>query len=329
MSATSRASSTWTTAIEYLGFIAVLGLLCAIFGALSDNFLTAGTVTSIANKIPYLVVVSVGMTLVLIIAGIDLSVGSLLAVASAVMGVLIVEYNWPVWLAVVAGMATGTIAGALNGLVSVGARIPSFIVTLGMLEIARGATYLLMHNETKYIGSKIEWFSEPLSSISVSPAFVVAIAVVLVAQFALSRTTYGRYCQAIGGNPEAVRMSGINAKPYEIATFAIVGLLCGLGGLMYTSKLSTADPGAGIGLELQAIAAAVIGGTSLAGGRGSVIKTFFGVLVIAVLDTGLAQIGASESFKKLTTGSVIILAVLLDAYRTGLRHWFTSLFRKS
>lgn len=325
----TRTTALWSTVAEYVGFVVVLGLLAAIFGSLSENFLTAGTLTSIANKIPYLVVVSVGMTMVLIIAGIDLSVGSLLAVSAAVMGLLIVDYKWPVWLAAIAGFGTGTFAGFLNGLISVGARIPSFIVTLGMLEIARGATYLITNSETKYIGSKIEWFSKPIAAVGVSPAFFVAIAVVLVGQFVLAKTTYGRYCRAIGGNAEAVRMSGINARPYEIATFAIVGFLCALGGLMQTSKLATADPNAGVGLELLAIAAAVIGGTSLAGGRGSIINTFFGVLIIAVLESGLAQIGASEPLKRLITGSVIILAVVLDAYRSGLRRWFSSLLRRS
>lgn len=323
---TSQPSSAlWTTTAEYVGFVAVLGILCAIFGSMSENFLTVGTITTIANQIPALLVVSVGMTLVLIIAGIDLSVGSILAVSAAVTGVLIKQAEWSITLAAMAGLLTGTVVGAINGSISVLIGIPSFIVTLGMLEIARGATYRVTDSQSIYIGSKIEGFSEPLKSIGVSPAFLVAVGVVVLGQFVLSRTTYGRYCRGIGGNREAVRLSGVDTRPYEIATFAILGCLCALGGLMQLSKIPSVDPNAGVGLELLAIAAAVIGGTSLAGGRGSIVNTFFGVLIIQVLTSGLSSVGAEEADKRIITGTVIVAAVILDAYRTGLRRWLSSL----
>lgn len=326
MNEAPRKSIAWWAALaEYVGFVGVLAVLCGIFGSMSENFLSVGTMTTIANQIPALLVVSVGMTLVLIIAGIDLSVGSILAVSAAVTGVLIKQYEWSIWLAALAGLFTGTIVGIINGAISVLVGIPSFIVTLGMLEIARGATYYVTDSQSIYIGSKIEGFSEPLESIGVSPAFVVAMGVVLLGQFVLSKTTYGRYCRGIGGNREAVRLSGIDARPYEIATFAILGCLCGLGGLMLLSKIPTVDPNAGVGLELLAIAAAVIGGTSLAGGRGSVINTLFGVLIIQVLTSGLSSIGADEADKRMITGTVIVLAVVFDAYRTGFRRWLNSL----
>jgi len=144
---------------------------------------------------------------------------------------------------------------------------------------------------------------------------VVAVCVVLAGQFLLSRTVFGRYCIAIGTNKETVRMSGIDPRPTAIVVFALSGLLCAVGGIMQTSRLSSADPNAAVGLELSAIAAAVIGGTSLMGGRGSVINTFFGVLIIAVLQTGLAQIGTSDPVKRVITGTVIVAAVLIDRWR--------------
>ena len=155
-----------------------------------------------------------------------------------------------------------------------------------------------------------------LDAIGLSPAFLGACLTVLAGQFLLTRTVFGRYCIAIGTNAEAVRLSGIRAAPYSIAVFAISGLMCSLAGWAQTARLSTADPNAAVGIELSAIAACVIGGTSLMGGRGSVISSFIGVLIIKVLQTGLAQLGVSDANKQIITGSVIIVAVLLDAIRS-------------
>ncbi|QGQ21797.1 ABC transporter permease [Gimesia benthica] len=300
---------------QYAGLLGVLVLLVLIFHQMSDHFLTRQTLATVANNIPDLLVISVGMTLVLIIGGIDLSVGSLLALSSAVLGVCMVDWGWPLWAAVPVCLGTGALCGMLNGVISVKAGIPSFIVTLGMLEMARGGAYLLTDSQTKYIGSSIEWIGVPVKGLLFSPAFLLALVIVAVGQYLLTRTVFGRYCVAIGTNAEAVRMSGIRTAPCSIVVFAISGLLCGLAGVMQTSRLSTADPNAAVGLELSAIAACVIGGTSLMGGRGSVINTFFGVLIIAVLQTGLAQIGATDPLKRVITGAVIIVAVLLDAAR--------------
>ena len=304
-----------TSMIQYAGMAGGLLLLIFIFSMLSDSFLSSQTLASIANQIPELTVIAVGMTLILIIAGIDLSVGSILALSSVVLGVLMVDYNFSLYAAIPFCLLTGIACGLVNGTISVAAGIPSFIVTLGMLEIARGGAYLVTKNQTKYIGSSVEWIGAPISGLSVSPAFILAIAVVILGQFLLTKTVFGRYCIAIGTNAEAVRMSGIRAWPYSIAVFGISGLMCGLAGIIQTSRLASANPNAGTSLELSAIAACVIGGTSLMGGRGSIINTFFGVLIISVLETGLAQIGASDPSKRVITGAVIIIAVLLDALR--------------
>ena len=181
-------------------------------------------------------------------------------------------------------------------------------------------TKVVTDSQSIYVGKQIEGFGEPLPGISLSPAFLFAVTAVIAGQFLLTRTVFGRYCIAIGTNAEAVRMSGIRAAPYCIAVFVLSGLMCGLAGLAQTSRLSTADPNAAVGLELSAIAACVIGGTSLMGGRGSVVSSFIGVLIIAVLQTGLAQMGVTDANKQIITGSVIVTAVLLDAFRTrGIR----------
>lgn len=308
-------SKWFQTAVQYGGLVIVLLVLVLIFSLSSNNFFQMATLVTIANQIPDLTFLAVGMTLVLIVRGIDLSVGSLLALSAAVLGVLMTSHGWSIGSALAAAMVVAGLCGTVNGVISVSFGIPSFIVTLGMLEIARGATKVVTDSQSVYIGSEVEWFGQPIASALVSPAFVVAVLAVVVGQFVLTRTVFGRYCVAIGTNAEAVRMSGIRAAPYSIAVFGISGLMCGLAGLAQTSRLSTADPNGAIGIELAAIAACVIGGTSLMGGRGSVVSSFIGVLIIQVLQTGLAQVGVSDAKKQIITGTVIIMAVLIDAIR--------------
>jgi|GEM_PF-6249717 len=175
-------------------------------------------------------------------------------------------------------LVVGTAVGALNGSVMVRSKLPAFIVTLGMLEIARGSAYLITNSQTQYIGASIEKVSE-LALLGLSLPFFIAIALVFAAQFVLDRTVFGRYLVATGTNEEAVRLSGVDTRKIRIAVYALSGLLAGLGAIIHTARLGAADPNAGGGLELQAIAAVVVGGTSLMGGRGSVVGTLFGVLI--------------------------------------------------
>ena len=300
---------------DYGVLLLVLAGMVAVFSFRSENFFQQSTFVSIANQIPDLTFIAVGMTLVLLVGGIDLSVGSVLALSSAVLGTLMVDHEWSLWSAIPLCLLAGVICGLFNGVVSIGLRIPSFIVTLGMLEMARGATKVVTDSQTRYIGSAVESIGEPIPVLLLSPAFLFSLVVVGLGQFLLTRTVFGRYCIAIGTNEEAVRMSGIRTEPYSIAVFAISGLMCGFAGLSQASRLSSADPNAAIGIELSAIAACVIGGTSLMGGRANVVSTFIGVLIIAVLQTGLAQLGVSDANKQIITGAVIVVAVLLDACR--------------
>jgi len=300
---------------ESIALLAIwLGLLL-LFGALSHHFLTASALRTLANSIPPLTLVSAGMTLVLIIGAIDLSVGSVLGLCGAVLGVALLDWHWPFAAAALLALITGLAAGTINGALSFYLGIPTFIVTLGMLEVARGLAYLATNSQTKYIGTPVESLANPLPVLGVSTAFLLAVVVVAGTQMTLSRSVFGRHLIAIGSNEPAVRLAGINPRWTKIAVFALLGVFTGLAALCYTSRLGSSDPNAGVGLELSAIAAVVIGGTSLMGGRGSVINSFLGVLVIATLGAGLAQVGASEPTKRVITGLVIILAVVLDAWR--------------
>ncbi|MBS0341407.1 MAG: ABC transporter permease [Proteobacteria bacterium] len=298
----------------YVGLAVVLAAMIALFASLSDYFLTRETFVTIANEIPALAVMAVGMTFVLIIAGIDLSVGSVLALSAAITASAILQWHWSVPAAAALGLAAGLVCGAITGAVSVAWRLPSFIVSLGMLEAVRGSAYLVTNSRTQYVGDAISGLAAPWIG-GISAAFVLAVVLVIVGQVVLSRTVFGRCVVGIGTNEEAMRLAGVDPRPIRIAVFALTGLLAGLAGLMQSARLEAADPNAGAGIELQVIAAVVIGGTSLMGGRGSVVNTFFGVLIISVLEAGLAQIGASEPSKRIITGAVIVVAVIIDTLR--------------
>ncbi|APZ94424.1 ABC transporter permease [Fuerstiella marisgermanici] len=306
---------------EHLGLLIVLGMLVAFFGVKTDHFFSVPTLKAIVNQIPALTLVSVGMTFVLITGGIDLAVGSVLAFSAAVLGVLMVNHELSIWMAVPLAIVVGGICGLISGGISVLAGIPSFIVSLGVLQVARGLTYLLTESRSMFIvrGTGMAFIGERIGALGVSPAFLFALAAVGVSQFVLHRTVFGRYSMAIGFNETVVRYSGVETKWIRIGAFVVSGALAAAAGVIETSRISVVDPNAAIGFELLAIAAAVIGGTSLMGGRGSMINTFFGVLIIAVLQSGLVQMNVSEGAKYVTTGSVIVLAVLLDASRSRLR----------
>lgn len=300
---------------EYAVLLLILAALVGLFGSLSQRFLTAATFGSVVNRIPTLTLLATGMTLVLIIGAIDLSVGSVVALAGSVLGVALVDWHWPLPLCAGLAVLTGTLVGLVNGGVTVGLRVPSFIVTLGTLEMARGLAYLATHSQTKYLGGKVETLARPIAGLLLTPTALLALAVVAVAQILLSHAVIGRKMIAIGTNETATRLAGIATAPVKITVFALAGALAGLASVCQVARLGASDPNGGVGLELSAIAAAVIGGTSLSGGRGSVVCSFIGVLIIATLEAGLAQIGASDPVKRLVTGAVIILAVVADGLR--------------
>jgi len=297
------------------GLVLVLLALCTVFGLVTDHFWSALTFRTLANQVPPLVIASAGLTLVLIAGGIDLSVGSVLALAAAVLGVLTVEQGAPLLLAVLAAVLVGALCGAVNGALVARWSIPSFLVTLGMLEIARGSTYLVTASRTAYLGDRVAVLGRNLPVVGLSFAFIASLAVVGGLQFVLSRTAFGRWVFAVGGNAVALHRCGVRPARIRFAVFTLAGLLAAAAGVCQVGYLQSADPNAAIGFELSAIAAVVIGGTSLLGGRGSVTGTLLGVLVIAVLQTGLAQAGATEPAKRIITGAAILLAVGTDVWR--------------
>lgn len=287
-----------------------------LFGFASENFFSVVTLTTVLNQLPGLTAVTVGVTLVLIVGGIDLSVGSVLGFSATVVGVAAVGWGLSIPAACLIGLVAGLACGSVNGVLVAYLSLPSFIVTLGMLEMARGLAYIMTDSQTVYIGSAIQGIALPLPVVGVSGALVFALLLVLFGQFVLTYTVFGRYVTAIGTNETAARLSGIDIRPYRLGVLALSGALAGLGGIFNAAYLGSADPNAGIGLELAAIAAAVIGGTSLMGGRGSVIGAFAGVLIISILQNGLAQMGVTEPSKRLITGAVIVIAVLIDRWRS-------------
>ncbi len=303
------------TIADLLVLLAVWAGLVLLFGEFSTGFLSPATLGSVANRIPALLLVATGMTLLMVTGGIDLSVGSVLGFCGTVVGVTMVDWGWSLPVAIVASIAVGLALGATNGVVSVKLRLPSFIVTLGMLEIARGLAFLAAHSRTKYIGDAVEGIGTPIAGLVVSPAFLCAVVAVVLGQGLLSLTVLGRQLVAVGANIEAARISGIAVDRPRIAAHALLGALTGLAAVFNCSRLGSADPNAGVGFELSVIAAVVVGGTSLLGGRGSVAKSFLGVLIVATLEAGLVQMGASEPLKRVVTGIVIVVAVLADTWR--------------
>ena len=300
---------------ESLGLIGVLGAIILLFGFTGRHFFSTATFQQIANQVPALTVLAVGMTFVILTGGIDLSIGSVMAFSGSILGLAMVDAGLPLAAALPLAMITGAICGWVNGFVSLRFRVASFIVTLGMMQIARGLAFLATDSETRYIGKPVEALGAPLGGLGLSPAILLALLLVVAGQIVLRRTVFGRRVLVVGANEEAAIYSGIRTQPVRIAVFVIAGALAGLAAAFDCAKLGSVDPNAGAGIELSAIAAVVVGGTSLMGGRGSVFGSFLGVLIISTLGAGLANLGASDPVKLLVTGLVIVLAAVADVWR--------------
>jgi len=307
----------WRACSDYVALVVVLVVLITYFSLATRHFYSKSTFLVIANLIPHAVIIAVGMTLVLIVGGIDLSVGSVLALAGATLGLCLTRAALPVPVTIAAALGVGLACGALNGFVTVTWRIPSFIVTLGMLEMARGAASYSTGSQTLYLDGALKpIIAHRLFGLSVP--FLLALVVVAAGQVLLSRTKLGRHMFAVGGNEEAARLSGVAPRRTKMIVFTLCGLLASLAAVMLTAQSGSAAPTAGRGFELRAIAAVVVGGTSLMGGRGSVVASFLGVLIIEVLDAGLYQKGVDDDAKRIIVGAVIVLAVIADVYRQRL-----------
>ncbi|WP_407645392.1 ABC transporter permease subunit [Halanaerobium kushneri] len=287
-------------------------VLVIVLSFMSPYFLTIPNLLNVVRQVSIIAVISFGMTMVILTGGIDLSVGSMLAFSGAVAAGMMVNSGLNVFLAILIGLAAGTALGLFNGLAVAKAKLPAFIVTLAMMTVARGFTLIYTN------GRPISGFDETFRFFGAGylgriPIPVVIMFILLIVIYILlKKTPFGRYIYAIGGNETATKLSGINTDKIKIAVYALNGFLAAVSGIILTSRLNSAQPMAGEGYELDAIAAVVLGGTSLSGGSGGVIGTIIGALIIAVLNNGLNLLNVSSFYQLVAKGAVILLAVFLD-----------------
>lgn len=294
-----------------LGTLIGLFVVIFIFWLLSPYFFSTSNLVNILLQSSINAIIAVGMTFVIITAGIDLSVGSIVAF-SAVILASAMQSGIGVPIAILISLIVGTLCGLSNGLLISYGKLPAFIATLGMMSIARGTALLVTQ------GKPISGFAPEFRFLATGEIFSIPFPVILmiiiyiVAHIVLKKTLLGRYTYAIGGNEEASHLSGINTKIIKTTVYGISGLLSGFAGVILTARLNSAQPIAGIMYELDAIAAVVIGGTSLMGGEGKISGTLIGALIMGVLRNGLNLLGVSSFVQQIVIGAVIIIAVLVD-----------------
>ena len=287
-------------------------ILVTVLSFMSPYFLTIPNLLNVVRQVSIIAIISFGMTMVILTGGIDLSVGSMLAFSGAVAAGMIVNSGLNVFVAILIGLAAGTALGLFNGIAVAKAKLPAFIVTLAMMTVARGFTLIYTN------GRPISGFDETFRFFGAGylgriPVPVIIMFILLfIIYILLKKTPLGRYIYAIGGNEKATKLSGINTDRIKIAVYALNGFLAAVSGIILTSRLNSAQPMAGEGYELDAIAAVVLGGTSLSGGSGGVVGTIIGALIIAVLNNGLNLLNVSSFYQLVAKGAVILLAVFLD-----------------
>jgi len=310
-----------TKVLRFQSLIALF-LLCLGLSILSDKFLSVSNLWNVMRQISVNVCISTGMTLIVLTAGIDLSVGSILALCGAITagllknGIEIPSNNLYVGFtilgAMLAGILTGSTLGAFNGWTITRFKVPPFVSTLAMLTVARGFTMLWTQGfPISGLGDTFLYFGTGWFLGIPVPVWISGI-IVMIAVFVTNKTRLGRYIYAIGGNENAAKLSGINVNKVKITVYTIAGALAAIGGLLVTSRLDSAQPNSGIGYELDSIAAVVIGGTSLSGGRGSIMGTVQGAIIIGVLNNGLVLLNVSPFWQQVVKGLVILLAVIID-----------------
>ncbi|MBN6074237.1 ABC transporter permease [Aggregatibacter actinomycetemcomitans] len=321
--------------ISKLGIGLVLFFMILGMSFTSEAFLSTNNIFNILLQVSVICVISVGMTYVILTGGIDLSVGSIVALSAVCLGLFT---HWGIALlgenptepmlsivvmvSVLGSIGVGALCGYVNGVIIVYGKVTSFITTLGMMGIARGLALTLSNGKTIYnFPEALRFFGNGRLNITdgfgIPIPVIIALIVVLISFYILTQTVFGRQVYALGGNREAVRLSGINVNKLEIKTYVINGALAAIGAVILVGRLNAAQPIAGTGYELDAIAATVIGGTSLMGGVGSVISTSIGALIMGVLQNGLTLLNVTSYLQRLIIGLVIILAVFLDQLRRG------------
>ena len=298
-------------AARQFGTVIGLVVLGAVLWMLTPHFLTVSNLLNVVEQTSINAIVAAGMTFVILSAGIDLSVGSIVALAGVVLGIAL-RASQPLAVALPLTLAVGLVCGVGNGALISWGGLPPFIVTLGTMSIARGAA-LLVTEGRPVSGFDASFRVLATGRVGFVPAPVIVMALVYAAaQFVLTRTTFGRYVYAIGGNEEATRLSGVPVRFHKTMIYGVSGVMSATAAVILTARLNSAQPIAGMMYELDAIAATVIGGTSLMGGEGTLGGTLVGALIMGVLRNGLNLLGVSSFLQQIVIGGVIVVAVLLD-----------------
>lgn len=310
-------------ATQKLLAFASLIVLFIFFSLASSNFFQLNNIIAIMLSTAVIGVLAVGVTFVIITGGIDLSVGTAMTFTSVITGVFITFWKLPIIVGVLGGVAAGALCGLISGLAVAKMKIPPFIATLGMMMITKGLSLVISDTKPIYFidtpsFSKISMGSilnSIIPGLEVPNAVLIFFAVTIIASFILTKTVLGRYDFALGSNEEAARLSGINVDKWKIAIYMLCGIYYGIAGVMMASRLNSAQPALGQGYELEAIAAVVIGGTSLSGGEGSVLGTFIGAFIMSVLTNGLRILSVKQEWQTVIIGIVVIGAVYADIAR--------------
>ncbi|MCB1333003.1 MAG: ABC transporter permease [Roseivivax sp.] len=302
-----------------VAFVVLIALL-AFFSVFAPNFAQWSNMVNIMQATAVNGVLGVAVTFVIISGGIDLSVGTMMTLTAVMSGIILTNLGMPLPFGIIGAMLFGGLMGSVSGASIAKLKIPPFIATLGMMQIARGLALVfsgakpIYFNDTPsyyYISSESS-ISRIIPSLEVPNGVLIMFAVAIVSSIVLNRTILGRYVFSLGSNEEAARLSGVNVDFWKIVTYGVSGMICGVAGLLISSRLNSAQPALGLGYELDAIAAAVIGGTSLSGGRGTVLGTIIGAFIMSVLTNGLRVMGVQEEWKIVITGVIIIAAVYVD-----------------
>lgn len=299
--------------LRQYGIFIVFGIICLIISFITPQFLTVSNWTIIITQVSINALLAFGVTFVIITGGIDLSLGSIVAVAGVSAAMLAHPDSYPVLVPVFAGLFAGLLIGAFNGFIITKSKIAPFIVTLGTMTIGRGLALILSNGRPVSNLSESFAFIGSGKIMGIPVLIVILILTFILCSVILNKTILGRYIYAVGGNEQAARASGINVTQVKMAVYSISGLLAGLAGILLTSRITTGQPNAGTGFELDAIAAVVIGGTSTTGGKGSIAGTLIGVLLIGVINNSLDLLNVTSYYQQVVMGVIIIGAVVLDS----------------
>ena len=302
---------------------ASLVLLLVYFSFASPAFMQTDNMINILQATAVNGVLAIASTFIIITAGIDLSVGTLMTFTAVMAGVFLTYWGLPMWTGVLAALATGALAGSISGTLIAKLKIPPFIATLGMMQAWKGLSLIVSTDQPIYFTNTENFYRISQDSLigyvlpwlPIPNAGLILLVLAIVAAIVLKRTALGRYTYAIGSNEEAVRLSGVNVDAWKIAIYSMAGAICGIAGLLLASRINSAQPALGQGYELDAIAAVVIGGTSLSGGTGTILGTIIGAFIMSVLTNGLRILSVAQEWQFVVTGVIIVLAVYTNILR--------------